>query len=414
MKRFVILTLLALQIGSAASLPTLGAGAAAASCAGDCSDDRAVSIDELLTMVNIALGTDVVANCSAGDVDQDDQITIDEIILAVDAALGGCPLEGSGGLEAASGVDDSTRDARDALAIIDFGTVGASGSGGSESFSSVPSPTLTFPDCRDGGKLDVMSCDVSQGTSVLSAVFSNCRDVVSPTRTVVRDGKIQQSVTDPDFCSSGRFSAAATVTLRLRDFTAIASGPDGDTVTQAGTLISILAPSGQGCAGTEGFQSVEGGLRVARASDGKDVSYMYLGVTRLRQSVPALSPCTRRDTVNGTLSVDDRARERHFSETMDLVITSQQTDNLTVVSVEGRLAVDCLGAAHIKTTTPLRLASGGGCPLSGALQVTLGDGTVGTIFYSANGLGFDYDGDGKPDASFVGCRSKQLTECNGP
>jgi len=60
-------------------------------CAGDCSDNGAVSIAEVITLVNIALGTGSVSACSAGDADHDGAVSVDEIVLAVNAALDGCP-----------------------------------------------------------------------------------------------------------------------------------------------------------------------------------------------------------------------------------------------------------------------------------------------------------------------------------
>jgi hypothetical protein len=65
-------------------------GRAGARCVGDCDGDGAVTIDELLAMVNIALDANQVSTCTAGDADQDGQITIDEILEAVNNALGGC------------------------------------------------------------------------------------------------------------------------------------------------------------------------------------------------------------------------------------------------------------------------------------------------------------------------------------
>jgi bacillolysin len=59
-------------------------------CVGDCNGDGAVTIDELLSMVNIALGSGS-ATCAAGDANADGQITIDEILMAVNAALTACP-----------------------------------------------------------------------------------------------------------------------------------------------------------------------------------------------------------------------------------------------------------------------------------------------------------------------------------
>lgn len=59
-------------------------------CIGDCNADGEVSIDELITVVNIGLGTMPFSECPAGDGNDDGDITIDEILRAVNAALHGC------------------------------------------------------------------------------------------------------------------------------------------------------------------------------------------------------------------------------------------------------------------------------------------------------------------------------------
>ncbi|MBI3785312.1 MAG: trypsin-like serine protease, partial [Deltaproteobacteria bacterium] len=61
--------------------PTLGP------CYGDCSGDGQVTINEILTGVNIALGNASVAACIAFDFNADGAVTIDEILSAVNAAL---------------------------------------------------------------------------------------------------------------------------------------------------------------------------------------------------------------------------------------------------------------------------------------------------------------------------------------
>lgn len=59
-------------------------------CAGDCNGDGRVTVDELVHMVNIALGrTDVLA-CLAGDHDHDGTIVVNEIVAAVNRALTSC------------------------------------------------------------------------------------------------------------------------------------------------------------------------------------------------------------------------------------------------------------------------------------------------------------------------------------
>jgi CSLREA domain-containing protein len=60
------------------------------SCQGDCGNDGAVTVNEIITMVNIALGTANVSSCIAGDADGSGDITINEIIAAVNNALTAC------------------------------------------------------------------------------------------------------------------------------------------------------------------------------------------------------------------------------------------------------------------------------------------------------------------------------------
>ena len=59
-------------------------------CVGDCGVDRQVTVNEIIAMVNIALGNADVSGCQAGDLGGDGQITVDEIITGINNALGGC------------------------------------------------------------------------------------------------------------------------------------------------------------------------------------------------------------------------------------------------------------------------------------------------------------------------------------
>jgi hypothetical protein len=59
-------------------------------CAGDCDGSGDVTVDEIITLVNIALGNAPVTTCEAGDANHDGQITVEEIVTAVNNALNGC------------------------------------------------------------------------------------------------------------------------------------------------------------------------------------------------------------------------------------------------------------------------------------------------------------------------------------
>jgi hypothetical protein len=92
----------AITISSAATpeqAKTIGVEVAIAqqpSCTGDCSGDNRVTVDELLTGVNIALGQLSVDACRIFDSSGDGAVTIDELLEAVNRALDGCaPLSPS-------------------------------------------------------------------------------------------------------------------------------------------------------------------------------------------------------------------------------------------------------------------------------------------------------------------------------
>lgn len=62
-----------------------------APCAGDCDNDGQVTVNNLITAVNIALGNASLDTCTAIDTDGSGDVTVNELIQAVNAALNGCP-----------------------------------------------------------------------------------------------------------------------------------------------------------------------------------------------------------------------------------------------------------------------------------------------------------------------------------
>jgi hypothetical protein len=65
----------------------VSARVAAQPCTGDCSHDRSVAIDELVTCANIVLGRAPASGCPQLDRDLNDTTTIDELVGAVRTAL---------------------------------------------------------------------------------------------------------------------------------------------------------------------------------------------------------------------------------------------------------------------------------------------------------------------------------------
>src|SRR5690242_4279171 len=59
--------------------------------AGDCNDDGAVIVNEIVVAVTIALGTRPLADCVAADTNADDIVDVADLIRAVNEALQGGP-----------------------------------------------------------------------------------------------------------------------------------------------------------------------------------------------------------------------------------------------------------------------------------------------------------------------------------
>lgn len=73
-----------------ANTPTPTATPARPGCVGDCDGRGSVTVNELITMVNVALGNALLSTCPVSDADGSGDITVNEIIRAVNNAPNGC------------------------------------------------------------------------------------------------------------------------------------------------------------------------------------------------------------------------------------------------------------------------------------------------------------------------------------
>lgn len=71
--------------------PTVTPTVDPSTCAGDCGNDRVVSVNELIEIINIALGGANLDQCRAGDPDGSGTITITDLLRAVRNLIEGCP-----------------------------------------------------------------------------------------------------------------------------------------------------------------------------------------------------------------------------------------------------------------------------------------------------------------------------------
>jgi hypothetical protein len=64
--------------------------AAQLTCTGDCDTNQMVEVDEMVIIVEVALGTEGLDACMAADAGGDDRVTIDEVVQARNNAVFGC------------------------------------------------------------------------------------------------------------------------------------------------------------------------------------------------------------------------------------------------------------------------------------------------------------------------------------
>lgn len=75
---------------TATPVPTPSPTPQQSTCTGDCGGDRAVTVEEIITMVNIANGAQQLSACPSADGNGDSLVAIDDIIGAVNNAVNGC------------------------------------------------------------------------------------------------------------------------------------------------------------------------------------------------------------------------------------------------------------------------------------------------------------------------------------
>jgi hypothetical protein len=79
---------------NAAAMETLPATVpcqAAPPCPGDCNMDGEATLDEIIRIVNVALGLAELGPCSPADTNEDGQLAIDELVAAVASTVTECP-----------------------------------------------------------------------------------------------------------------------------------------------------------------------------------------------------------------------------------------------------------------------------------------------------------------------------------
>ena len=420
---------------------TMGTEARAATCEGDCNGDGQVTVDEIITMANIALGNTTISACQSGDVTGNGQITVDKIIGAVNSTLNGCsrPAQTEFVKGASQAAISAPSTANQAISITDFGFVGTAGSSAAvasrhslrvvrqaalDHGASAETPggtgAQTLVSCQVSGTRETSCTTDGAGNFTFTAFFTGCTFFDSTGTQVVVDGSFQQTAADPSVCSPFTPGSLA-VTFSLSQFTDNETDMNGTLTTisagQNGAFTDAVTPMGPGCNEANSINTLDGDLSVDVSSPAGDLlsekDYTFTQLTiAISSEVSASGPCVDGLGLNGDLEVFDGVKFDDFSQTFaDFAIAGATlADGRVLLGMQGGISTRCFSEVQISTPEFLSFVSADAlCPSAGTLRVTLPDGTVATVQYSPQGI--DFTGDGVPDVS--SCLDPSLQQCPG-
>lgn len=441
--------------GPPSATPTVPTGG----CVGDCNGDNAVTVNELIKGVNIALGNAELDTCPSFDTNGDLEVTINEIIQAVNAALTGCPPSGptptgqptatptgdatptqtatATGLpptqppgttsvpQRAAATIESTSTAL--LAIPDFlsailGHIGNLGAGSGAGLS-VP---IDIPfDCPAGGG-GVASCSQTiqpgfpptLGPPSYVVTLNSCMVASSAGATLDFTGSLSAAGQQGDTC----VSVPAHLDLTIPGLTINAAGATGSTTATFTNVSGSATFSGSDLMCR--YDTVSLNLTGTIGVEAKDISGAVLNSTQLTMTagssivinveqygsecVPQIYTTTLQGTM--TFTSDGTSIDATFT---DYRLRNDASSGMNLVTVSGQVASACLGTTvQLATTTVIELVSGMPCPQAGEVIVTSGPADL-VRYTNVGGVEIDLDNNGSVDANFGSCLDPALFQCPG-
>jgi hypothetical protein len=414
---------------TAALLLTRVARAASDStCVGDCNENSVVTVEEILTMANIALGAAPIAACQAGDADHNDQITVDEILTAVHNALTSCPAPvatetptpvatelptasptatptlGTSIAAAVAGHAAIIVDTMNFMSSVVAGVItGIESSGGSALVYDAAATPGDGP-CPAGGMA------TRTGTFPLSAsiTLDNCA-VHTFDGTATFNGGIQESLN----IFGGNLSFSLSIPMAFADQMGMSTATANATLT--GTISPALSNTCYVSSAT--FTLTQGNLNVTRA-DGTSMSLTFSNTTMVIDNINFNNtidcvPVAYRLTFNGTVGLFDTENTLTTVDLSQFVIAVDNSGNPALFTLSGGINTSCFGGMVTLSTDPaLNVPSHQNCPTAGTITVMLPtQGQAHIVFQSNQSVDIDDDGNGTTDRSAPNCLDPRLLMC---
>ena len=331
-------------------------------CQGDCNSDGTVSIDELVVLVTVALGSRPPSACTAGDANGDGTVRVSELVGAVKAALDGCPVP-TGDVAAA------------ALAV-------ARGLAQLPGLSEVVAGALDSighsQTCELGGELDSTCEDSGTGTFLTAATAKHCRiatveGIVESTGTadITASGQCPDQLLPLDV----QFVFAMDAVTERTD-----GAPLIDARVDATVTLTSLLMGPPPCSIKGGVLTVDGPIvyhgpgsrQVKLQFDQASVTEQFLGFQGSCDPIAVVA------TADGSVRIDDTYGDGPFGLTATLngLAITVHRDTHTL-ELDGEVASACFGgAARLQTAEPLAYPLDQPCFAGGTLAVGVPSGTT--------------------------------------
>ncbi|MBI3785930.1 MAG: hypothetical protein HY270_21260 [Deltaproteobacteria bacterium] len=432
-----------------------------AACVGDCGGDGEVTVEEILTGVNIALGTLPLTSCSNFDANGDGEVTVDELIRAVNAALVGCPVEptatptvtstavptASLAATPSSSPTYTSSPTSTSTTTATLATPSATATGPTPTPTATPeafvrafageaavvgnglgafAPLVTgiitglrsnSPTCPGGGQVEV-SCSGSPFV-IITIAFTGCT-LVTPTGTLTFDtGTI--TLRGPGQCpnivvAAPSIDETVSVTATQRD----SEGRQTLAINASlnGSVTAITVNPGSPCFLTAGTVFLNGSI-TAQLPNGSGSEVRFDNTMtgfEIQKFNPGCVPVQYALTFNGSETVTELQSGASFVADLTDVVTAQDaTVTPPQTRLSGSIMSNCFGGTFaLQTTAPLISSSDDICYDAGSIDVTR-DAVTQRISFTAGGqVGIDTNVDGAPDLTYASCLDPALFVCNEP
>lgn len=368
-------------------------GGTARACPGDCDGNAAVSVNELVRGVSIALGLAPVDQCPAFDLNADRLVQITELIAAVGRALDGCVASPTAtptppaDAEALMGAARVPVDAMQSASILDFGYVGA-GDGHASAAGSARRSRRTLPlrgdsraaapaACR--GAPPRVTCTTNGGVSERTVVYTNCATRTASGHEVVRNGRVVQRVASSTFCTDLTIPPQGSVTLELEDFSLTETDGARELARISATLTDAFVPSGTSCEDLRGGRETLSGSQSVACEPASEIVGCPGPGTDLAIDARELvferavsgPPCRLEITANGLLDIRNIAVGERLPVTFRGTKLTEVRDLAgATFRLDGAVDVDCLGSFVFGTRVGLAMEAQAKCPSQGLVQVS--------------------------------------------